>query len=84
MLTKKGIIRASRGYKNLNYMDIFFLILLHRLSNIKITKHFNYNSRFNSVFLGDNLPRVKDGAYVVYLDDKESKGTHCERIQTLK
>ena len=28
------------------------------------------------VFFQDNLPRIKDGAYVINLDDKDSKGTH--------
>ena len=27
-------------------------------------------------FSRDNLPRIKDGAYVINLDDKKSKGTH--------
>ena len=25
----------------------------------------------------NNLPRIKDGAYVINLDEKKSKGTHC-------
>ena len=24
-----------------------------------------------------NLPRIKDGVYVITFDDKQSKGTHC-------
>ena len=28
------------------------------------------------VFLTDNLPRIKDEAYVINLDDKQSKGAH--------
>ena len=32
--------------------------------------------RFNSIFLRNNLPRIKDGAYVINLDDKNSKRTH--------
>ena len=36
-------------------------------------KYFNYEARFN-VFPKDNLPKIKDGAYVVNLDDKQSKG----------
>ena len=55
MLTKKGVIRASKGYNNLNYIDIFFFnSASHHLSNIKIIKHVSYNSRFNSVFSEDN------------------------------
>ena len=37
-------------------------------------KYFNYEARFNNAFPRDNLPRIKDGAYVVNLDDKQSKG----------
>ena len=35
-----------------------------------------YEPRFNEVFSRDNLPRIKDGVYVINLDDKQSKGTH--------
>ena len=31
---------------------------------------FNNEPRFNGVFSRDNLPRIKDGVYVVNLDDK--------------
>ena len=37
-------------------------------------KYFNYEARFNDVFPRDNLPKIKDGAYVVNLGDKQSKG----------
>ena len=30
---------------------------------------------FNVVFSRDNFPRIKDGAYVINIDDKQSKGT---------
>ena len=52
------------------------MVLLHPLSNIEITNYFNYEPRFNGVFSRNNLPRIKDGAYVINLDDKNSKGTH--------
>ena len=50
--------------------------MLHPLSNIKITNYFNDEPRFNGVFSRNNLPRIKDGAHVINLDDKKSKGTH--------
>ena len=53
-----------------------FLVPLHPLNNIEITNYFNDESRFNGVFSRNNLPRIKDGAYVISLDDKNSKGTH--------
>ena len=43
---------------------------------MEITKYFNYEPKFNGVFSKDNLPRIKDGAYVINLDDKHSKWTH--------
>ena len=38
--------------------------------------YFNYKATFKVVFSRDNLPRIKDGAYVINFDDKQSKGTH--------
>ena len=32
--------------------------------------------RFYGVFSKENLPRIIDGAYVINLDDKQSKETH--------
>ena len=34
--------------------------------------YFNYKARFKVVFSRDNLPRIKDGAYVINFDDKQS------------
>ena len=50
--------------------------MLHPLSNIKITNYFNHEPRFNGVFSRNNLPRKKDGAHVINLNDKNSKGIH--------
>ena len=46
---------------------------LHPLSNIEITKCFNYEPRFNGVSSRNNLPRIKVGAYVRNIDDKKVK-----------
>ena len=46
------------------------------LTNIEITNYFNYGTRFNAVFPQTNLPKIKDGTYVIKIDDKNSKGTH--------
>ena len=32
--------------------------------------------RFNGVYSRDNLPKIKDGAYVIYLDEYSDIGTH--------
>ena len=42
----------------------------------KVSKYFENDCRFNGVFSRNNLPRIKDGAYVINLDDKKGKGTH--------
>ena len=42
--------------------------MLHPLTNIKITKYFNYEPRFNVVFSRDNLPKIKDGEYFINHD----------------
>ena len=43
---------------------------------MEITSYFNNEPRFSGVFSRNNLPRIKDGAYVINLDDKKNKGTH--------
>ena len=46
------------------------------MNNVEITNYFKYEVRINGVFSRNNLPRIKDGAYVINLDDRNSKGTH--------
>ena len=50
-----------------------FLVLFDPLNNIEIINYFNYEPRINSVFSRNNLTRIKDGAYVVNVNDKNSK-----------
>ena len=46
------------------------------MNNVEITNYFKYEVRINGVFSRNNLPRIKDWAYVINLDDRNSKGTH--------
>ena len=46
------------------------------MNNVEITNYFKYEVRINGVFSRNSLPRIKDGAYVINLDDRNSKGTH--------
>ena len=39
-------------------------------------KYFNYKLIFNGIFSINNSSVIKDGAYVINLNDKKSKGTH--------
>ena len=66
---------TEKGYNNTDHINTKSLVPLHPLSNIEITKYFNYNPRFNDVFSRENLPTIKDGAYAINLNDKQSKGT---------
>ena len=56
---------------------IWILILPHPLTNFEIIKYYENESRFNGVYSRDNLPnKIKDGAYVINLDDYSDIGTH--------
>ena len=50
---------------------------LHPLTNFEIMKYYENESRFNGVYSRDNLPnKIKDGAYVINLDEYSDIGTH--------
>ena len=52
-------------------------MLPHPLTNFEITKYYENKSRFNGVYSRDNLPnKIKDGAYVINLDEYSDIGTH--------
>ena len=54
-----------------------FLMLLHPLANFKIQKYYENEPRFNGVYSRNNLPKkIKDGAYVINLDEYADVGTH--------
>ena len=48
----------------------------HPLANFDIQKYYQNESRFNGVYSRDNLPKIKDGAYVTNLDRYSDIGTH--------
>ena len=48
----------------------------HPLTNFEIQKHYQNEPRFNGVYSRDNLPKIKDGAYVINLDECSDTGTH--------
>ena len=39
-------------------------------------KYYENESRFNSVYSRDNLSKIKDGAYIINLDEYSDIGTH--------
>ena len=47
------------------------------LTNFEIQKYYKNEPRFNGVYSRDNLPnKIKDGAYVINLDEYSDRGTH--------
>ena len=49
----------------------------HPLTNFEIQKYYENEPRFNGVYSRNNLPKkIKDGAYVINLDEHADTGTH--------
>ena len=49
----------------------------HPLTNFEIHKYYQNELRFNGVYSGDNLYiKIKDGAYVIILDEYSDIETH--------
>ena len=48
----------------------------HPLTNFEIQKYYQNEPRFNGVYSRDNLPKIKDGAYVINLDEYSDIGIH--------
>ena len=48
----------------------------HPLTNLWNTKVLSNKPKFNDVDSRNNLPKIKDGAYVINLDESESIRTH--------
>ena len=48
----------------------------HPLTNFEIQKYYENESKFNGVYSRDNLRKIKDGAYVINLDEYSGIETH--------
>ena len=46
------------------------------LTNFEIQKYYQNKPKFNGVYSRNNLPKVKNGAYVINLDEYKSLETH--------
>ena len=51
-------------------------MLPHSLANFEIQKCYQIKPKFNGVYSRNNLSKIKDGAYVINLDEYKSIGTH--------
>ena len=51
-------------------------MLPHPLINFEIQKYFQNKPKFNGVYSRNDLPKIKDGAYVINFDEYKSTRTH--------
>ena len=47
----------------------------HSLTDFEIQRYYQKKPRFNSVYSRNNLPKIKNGTYVITLDEYKSIGT---------
>ena len=51
-------------------------MLPHPLTDFEIQKYYQNEPTFNGVYSRDNLQRIKDGAYIINLDEHSDIETH--------
>ena len=52
------------------------LMPLHPLNNFEIQKYYQNEPRFNGAYSRDNLTKLKNGTYIINLDEYSDIGTH--------
>ena len=59
-------------------------MLPHPLTNFEIWRYYQDERKFNGVYLLDNLPKkIKDGTYIINLDEYTYIGTHWITLHAL-
>ena len=48
----------------------------HPLTNFEMLKYYQNEPKFNGVYSRNNLSKMRDGAYLINLNDCKSIGTH--------
>ena len=48
----------------------------HPLTNFEIQIYHQNKSEFHGIYSGNNLPKIKDGAYIINIDEYKSIGTN--------
>ena len=51
-------------------------MVFHPLTNFEKQKYCQNEPKFNGLYSRNNLPKTKDGAYVINIDEFKSIGTH--------
>ena len=47
----------------------------HPLTNFEMQKYYQNEPKFNGVYSRNDLPKIKNGAFVINFDEYKSKGT---------
>ena len=50
------------------------------LTNFEIQKYYQNEPRFKGVYSRDNLQKIKDGAYIINVDEYSDIGTHWDAL----
>ena len=72
VLNGKGVIKTGEGTRRVSG----FFILLHSLTNFEIQEYYQNEPKFNGVYSRNNLSKIKDGTYVINLEEYKSIGTY--------
>ena len=80
---RKSWLWKQKSSKNSNKKQKEFLMPRHPLTNFEIQKYYQNQTRFNGVDSRDNLPKIKDGAYVINIDEYSDIGTHWIALYVL-
>ena len=72
----RGINRTGEGVIRACYEKNGFLMSPHLLTNFEIQKYYQNEPRYNGVYSRDKLPKIKNGAYAINLNEYSDIGTH--------
>ena len=77
MLTGKGVMRAGKLWLEQVKERLELVRILNATQSFDFEIQIDYQneSKFNCVYPRNNLPKIKDGAYVINLDEHKSIGS---------
>ena len=79
LLTGKGTVRAGERIVRAGYGSLIkkkALIPPHSLTNFEIREYYENEPRLNGIYSRDNLPKTKNGAHIINLDEYADGSTH--------
>ena len=72
VISRRGVRGRGREYYNNMGKKSSLHTILQAISRL-----LSISTKLNGIFSRDNLPKIKDGAYVINLDGRKSKGALC-------